>query len=82
MIERPTTPSQAEIDRAMARARKLHARAFSDVFTWLANALRRQARTIRSAITAAGSREMARLRLNPEMAEVPAVHPNRPCLNG
>ena len=82
MIERPTTPSQAEIDRAMARARKLRARAFSDVFTWLANALRRQARTIRSAFTTAGSREMACLRLNPELAEVPAVNPNRPCLNG
>jgi len=82
MIERPPTPSQAEIDRAMARARKLHARAFGDVFTWLADALRRHARTIRRAGRTTVSREMARLRPNLEMAKVPVVDPNRPCLNG
>ena len=82
MIERPTTPSKAEIDRAMARARQLHARAFGDVFNWLADALRRQARTIRRASTTLASREMARLRLNMEMAKARPVEPGRPCLNG
>ena len=82
MIERTPTPSQAEIDRAMARARQLHARAFGDVFTWLADALRRHARTIPRASATALSRELARLRLNPGMAKVPAVGPKRPCLSG
>ena len=82
MTERTPTPSQAEIDRAMARARKLHALAFGDVFTWLADALRRHARTIRRAFRTAATKEMARLRLNLEIARVPAVDRNRPCLNG
>ena len=82
MIERTPTPSQAEIDRAMARARKLHARAFGDVFTWLADVLRRHARMIRSASGTVVSAGMARLRLNLEMDNVPAVDPNRPCLSG
>ena len=43
------------IDRAMARARKLRARAFGDVFTWLADALRRHAHTIRGACRTAVS---------------------------
>lgn len=82
MIERPPTPSQAEIDHAMARARKLRARAFGDTFGWLAEALRRHAHAIRKACGTAVSTGAARLRLNVEMPEVPAVGPNRPCLNG
>lgn len=82
MTDRTPTPSQAEIDRAMARARKLHAHAFGDVFTWLAHALRRHARTMRNAWGTTVSREMARLPLHLETAKVPAADPNRPCLNG
>ena len=63
MTERTPTPSQAEIDRAMANARKLHALAFGDVLTWLADALRRHARAIRSAFGTAVSMETARLRI-------------------
>ena len=41
MLDRPATPSQAEIDQAMTRGRQMRARAFGDVLSWLADALRR-----------------------------------------
>ena len=44
MLDRPATPSQAEIDQAMKRGRQMRARAFVDVLSWLADALRRSAR--------------------------------------
>ena len=81
MTERPTTPSQAEIDEAMARARRLHALAFGDVFTWLAEALRRRARAVRGAFRTAAA-GMSRLLSNVEMARVAAVNPERTCPQG
>ena len=82
MIERPTTPSQAEIDQAMARARQLHARAFADVFTWLAEALRRRAHALRGACGTAVYGGMSRMQSNLEMAPVAAVNPERSCPQG
>ena len=81
MTERPTTPSQAEIDQAMARARRLHARAFGDVFTRLADALRRRVRAVRSACrtTTAG---ISRLLPDVKMTQVAAVNPERTCPQG
>ena len=39
MIQRPHTPSQAEIDRALARGRQLRAHAFAGAFARLAGFL-------------------------------------------
>ena len=78
MTERPTTPSQAEIDQAMARARRLHALAFSDVFTWLAEALQRCGRTAWGAFRMATA-GMFRRPSNVEMAQAAAVNPERAC---
>ena len=82
MIERPTTPSQAEIDRAMIRARQLHARAFGDVFIRLAGALRRRAHAVREAWRMSMSKGMSRLRPSLETAKAPAVDPTQPCPAG
>ena len=82
MIERPTTPSQAEIDRAMIRARQLHARAFGDVFTKLAGALRRRAHAVRGAWRTSMSKGMSRLLPSLETAKVPAVDPAQSCPTG
>lgn len=40
MIQRPHTPSQAEIDRALARGRQLRAQAFAGAFARLAGFVR------------------------------------------
>ncbi len=40
MIQRPHTPTQAEIDRALARGRQLRAHAFAGAFARLAGIVR------------------------------------------
>ena len=82
MIERPTTPSQAEIDRAMIRARQLRARAFGDVFSQLAGALRTRAHAVRGVWRTSMSKGMFRLQPRLETARVPAVNPTQPCPTG